>query len=207
MTRLILIRHSETDYNLQNRYCGFSDPLLNSKGIWQSEKLAAELKAGEVDKVYASDLKRAYETAAIIFKGNRIEKRENFREMNFGIFEGLTYEEIIQRYAKLYRDWLNNPSKVKIPHGEGLTELKRRVKECLSSILFRDKGKIITVVTHGGPIRIILCAALKYSLKDFWQIRQDIAALNIIEYSEKMEPYVVKMNDTSHFLSEDKIVL
>jgi len=197
MTRLILIRHGETDFNLQNRYCGFSDPPLNSKGIEQSEKLAAELEAIGVDKVYASDLKRAYETAAIIFKGNSIEKTENFREMNFGIFEGLKYEEIVQRYSKFYRDWIDNPLKVQIPKGEGVRDLSKRVKGRLYSIISRYKDRTIAVVTHGGPIRVILCDALKYGLDMFWQIEQNIGALNIIEYSKKLEPHIVKVNDTS----------
>lgn len=207
MARLILIRHGETDYSSESRYCGYSDPPLNKKGIWQVKKLAERLKRLNVDKVYSSDLKRAAKTAKIIFKDKSIEESQDFREINFGIFEGLKYEEIIKKYPKLYRTWLDNPTKVKIPKGEALKDLSKRVRKRLSLILFQHKDGKIVLVTHGGPIRVILCDALKFSLEAFWQIEQDIGALNIIEYSEKSEPRVIKMNDTSHLLIKEKIAL
>ena len=202
VTRLILIRHGETDYSLQNRYCGFSNPSLNNKGIWQSKKLADGLGDLSPVKVYSSDLKRAYETAKIIFRNNSIEKVVDLREMNFGLFEGLKYEEIVRKYPKLYRDWVDNPEKIKIPNGESLSDLRKRVKERLSFILSQQEGKTLAVVTHGGPIRVILCDALKSDLNMFRQIGQKIGALNIIDYAEESSPVVVKMNDTSYLSAE-----
>jgi alpha-ribazole phosphatase len=207
MTRLILIRHCETEYNLENRYCGFSNPPLNNKGIWQSKILARRLRDIRINKVYSSDLKRAYEIAKIVFKDNSIEKVADFREMNFGLFEGLRYEEIIKIYPKLYRGWLNNPIKVKIPNGESLEDLSKRVKERLHFILSQHKDRTIVLVTHGGPIRIILCDALKFGLKMFWQIEQEIGALNIIHYVKDRKPVVVKMNDISHLSIKKELSL
>lgn len=207
MTRLILIRHCETEYNLENRYCGFSNPPLNNKGIWQSKILARRLRDIKINKVYSSDLKRAYEIAKIVFKDNSIEKVADFREMNFGLFEGLRYEEIIKIYPKLYRGWLNNPIKVKIPNGESLEDLSKRVKERLHFILSQHKDRTIVLVTHGGPIRIILCDALKFGLKMFWQIEQEIGALNIIHYVKDRKPVVVKMNDISHLSIKKELSL
>lgn len=207
MARLILIRHGETEYNFENRYCGFSDPPLNTKGIWQSKRLANRLKSLKIDKIYSSDLRRAYQTAKIIFKNNLIEKSESFREVNFGIFEGLRYEEILKVYPELYKDWIDNPVKVKIPNGESLKNLSKRVKEKLSSIFSQYKDKTIAVVTHGGPIRVILCDALKYNLEMFWQIKQQPGALNIIDDVETSLPVVVKMNDVSHLSIKEEVVL
>jgi len=198
MPRLILIRHGETDYNSQKRYCGFSDPSLNNRGRRQSARLAESLKGWRIDKVYASDLKRTVQTAEIIFKSSIIEKIADFREMNFGLFEGLRYEEIIKEHPKLYRDWINNPLKVKIPGGESLKDLNERVKQRLSFILSQHEGKTIAVVTHGGPIRIILCDTGKFTLATFWEIEQETGALNIIDYPKGLPPVVVKMNDVSH---------
>lgn len=202
MTRLILIRHGETDYSLKNKYCGFSNPSLNDKGIWQAKKLADRLGDPSSVKVYSSDLKRAYETAKIIFKNNSIEKIADFREMNFGLFEGLKYEEIVRRYPKLYRDWVDNPEKVRIPNGEGLRDLRKRVKDRLSLILCQQPGKTLAVVTHSGPIRVILCDALKLGLNMFWQIGQETGALNIIDYAKESSPAVVKVNDISGLSTE-----
>lgn len=216
MTRLIIIRHGETEYGLQKRYCGFSDPPLNENGIRQSERLFSKLKKTRVDRVYSSDLQRALQSARIIFRKPALEQFSDFREMNFGVLEGLRYEEIINIYPKLYRDWLKYPEEIKIPQGESLEELSKRVDAKLSSILSENKGKIIALVTHGGPIRTILCNALRFDpsfslrvnpeqsrridLKMFWQIKQEIGALNIIDYSDELIPAVVKMNDTSHLI-------
>jgi len=207
MARLILIRHGETDYTSQGRYCGFSDPSLNEKGVKQSEKLAIRLKEARVDKVYSSDLKRAYESAKIIFKNNPIKEIADFREMNFGLFEGLRYEEIIKVYPKLYREWINNPLRVKIPSGEGLVELEKRVKERLSFIFSQDAGKTIALVSHGGPIRVILSEVLKCDSKMFWQVNQDLAALSIVDYPKDSQPVIVSNNDSSHLAIKKEAIL
>ena len=99
-TRLILIRHGETDYSTEKRYCGLTDVCLNKRGIEQAEGLCQKLGEEDVDKVYSSDLRRASEFAKIVFKNKEIEPAPEFREINFGIFEGLTYEEIMARYIK-----------------------------------------------------------------------------------------------------------
>jgi len=207
MTKLILIRHSETDYNLESRYCGYSNLPLNNKGIWQAQRLSVRLKDIKIDRVYSSDLKRAYQTAEIIFKNNSIERMADFREMNFGIFEGLKYEDIIKKHPKLYRNWINDPMKIKIPNGEGLKDLSKRVKERLSSILSKYEDKTLALVTHGGPIRIILCDVLKYNLKMFWQMEQEVGALNIIDYDKGFSPDIIKMNDISHLSIKEEITL
>lgn len=207
MVRLILIRHGQTDYSSQNRYCGFSNPPLNDKGIWQAEKLAVRLKDTKTDKVYSSDLIRAYQTANIIFGDNPIEKTPDLREMNFGLFEGLKYEQLVGNYPELYGDWVDNPEKIKTPNGEGLGDLSKRVEQRLSFIISQHEDRTLAVVTHSGPIRIVLCKALKFDLKMFWQIEQQFCALNIIDYAEKAQPRVVKMNDASHLSAEEKVTL
>lgn len=198
MTRLILIRHGQTDYNLQNRYCGFSDPPLNSRGIWQSGRLAACLRNIKIDKVYSSDLKRSYQTAGIIFKKHSIEETTDFREINFGCFEGLKHGEILEKYPRLYNGWMNDPETIKIPGSEGLKGLSKRVKKALSFILSQNEGKTVALVTHGGVIKLILCDALRFDLKMFWRIEQTSGALNIIDYSGELLPEVVRANDISH---------
>lgn len=207
MARLILIRHGETDYSAQNSYCGFSNPSLNSKGRWQAKRLAVRLRDIKIEKVYSSDLKRAYETAEIIFKNSSIEKLSDFREMNFGVFEGLKYEEIIEKYPGLYIKWIDNPEKIKIPDVETLKDLDKRVIRRLSFILSQHADKKIALVTHGGPIRVILCNALRYSLKMFWQIEQEIGALNIIDYAGMLPNAIIKINDTSHLSVQEETPL
>ncbi len=198
MARLILIRHGETDYNSQKRYCGFSDPSLNEKGRWQAERLAKILWNVKIDAVYSSDLRRAYETAEIIFRDNSIVKLADFREINFGVWEGLTYSEIIEKHPEIYKRWIDNPMEVNIPGGETLKDFCGRIRKKLIFVRSCHKeGETIALITHGGPIRIILCDALGYNIKEFWQVAQDIGALNIIDYPNNAKPKVIKINHTT----------
>ena len=207
MTRLILIRHGETEYNLQARYCGCSNPPLNNKGKRQSELLANRLKNQRIDKVYSSDLLRAYQSAKIIFKDMPIERTKKFRELKFGIFEGLTYEQIMKLYPVLYTQWIDDPLKVRISEGEDMEDLSKRVEQKLLSILTLHKDKTIAVVTHGGPIKVILCRLPGFGFKKFWEIGQKNGALNIIDFFEGTEPHAVKINDISHLSMEEGVCL
>lgn len=207
MTRLILIRHGETSYNSERRYCGHSNPPLNDVGMRQSNRLAVKLKGLQIDKVYASDLARAYQTAKTAFENDPIELAPDLREMSFGLFEGLNYEQITERYPTLYRDWVDNPEKVAPPNGEGLRDLSKRVREKVSSILSQHEGKTVAVVTHGGPIRIVLCDALRLDLAMFWRIEQELGALNVIDYARGATPRVIAMNDISPLSAEETLAI
>ncbi|MCX5706750.1 MAG: histidine phosphatase family protein [Candidatus Omnitrophica bacterium] len=196
MTRLLIIRHGETKYNLNRRYCGFSNPPLNVSGISQAESLAKQLKVFDIAAVYSSDLLRAIQTAEIVFPKLQIKTMLDFRELNFGIFEGLNYSEIMERYPELYRDWIKGPSNVLLPNGEEFGEFRKRVSSALSSIISLHREKTIALVTHSGPIRLILCEVLCYGFERFWEINQDNAAFSIIDYPERSAPVAVDINET-----------
>lgn len=202
--RLLLIRHGETEYNLNKRYCGFSNPPLNEAGIYQIRCLHEKFSGFKIDSVYSSDLLRAVETASIIFKDNRIEKTDKFREMNFGVFEGLTYSEIIKQYPDIYRAWVDNPSHITIPGGGKFAEFIKRIQDGLSFIIKKHRSQQIALITHSGPIRVILCKALKYEFDKFWKIEQANSALNIIDYFEDSSPIVSEMNNISHLTHKEE---
>ena len=196
---MILIRHGQTDHNIKRRYCGSNDPGLNHTGVIQAHMLKQRLKDEKIDEIYSSGQKRAYQTAEIIFSGKNIKKHDGLREMSFGIFEGMTYGQIMAGHAKIYADWVCNPSQTDIPKGENLKSLYDRVRRAMHFILScSSKNKTIAVVAHGGPNRIILCDAYEYSLEKFWQIDQDNSALNIIEYFDSGNAKVLTVNDTTH---------
>ncbi|MDO9465226.1 MAG: histidine phosphatase family protein, partial [bacterium] len=130
--KLLLIRHGESNGNAQRKFSGFQDVDLTEKGIWQAKRLARRLEGVSVDAVYCSDLKRARHTAEIIFKARGIDIKinPNFRERNFGEWEGYTFEEVKSKYG--YGDkfnlWLeNNDEKIVIPQGESLVDSNNRV--------------------------------------------------------------------------------
>lgn len=203
MTRLLLIRHGETEYNLNKRYCGFSDPPLNTSGILQVKSLAKKLKGYEVSAAYSSDLLRAKQTAEILFPGYQIKTMPDFREYNFGIFEGLTYGEIMENYLTLYRDWIDNPSGVLLPSGEEFKAFKKRVCDALISVVSSNKDGTITLVTHSGPIRLILCEARGCGFEKFWEANQGNATFSVIDYSDDCVPMAIEVDESLHSLAGD----
>ena len=197
-TRLILIRHGQTDWSLQRRYCSFTDVDLNEQGKSQAKRFTERLKRIEkIHRVYASDKKRALQFALIALKGRLVERLPELREMNFGIFEGLTHREIMNKYPDVYKKWLNNPLGTIIPRGEGLNSLANRTRKALAKILSINNNKTVAVFTHAGPIKVILCDILKLDLGKIWQIKQDLACLNVIEFYEGSSK-VHLLNDTSY---------
>lgn len=198
MTRIILIRHGETDHTLAGKYCGASNPPLNARGLRQAGKLRSGLVGIDIEKVYSSDLKRAVQTAAEVFGGRPVEETRDLGEMNFGIFEGLKHDEIMQKQADLYGRWIHSPLTVRIPGGESLEDVSNRVNRKLASFINKHPGKTIAAVSHGGPIRIILCGILNRSLNALRYIRQDAGAFNIIDFPPGCPPEIIRMNVTSH---------
>ncbi|MFH1202261.1 MAG: histidine phosphatase family protein [Candidatus Omnitrophota bacterium] len=182
-TRLILVRHGQTPYAREKRYCGLSDIGLDDKGIKEAKALRKRLCRKNIQEVYSSDLKRALDFAKIIFENSSIKSTAQLREMNFGIFEGLTYGEIMEKYPEIYTKWLNDPLITRIPRAESWVEFRRRIKRTLIKMIKLNKNKTLAIVTHAGPIRIILSDILR--TKDIWQINPDTASLNIIEYKNK----------------------
>lgn len=181
-TKLILIRHGQTDWNYQKRYSGFTDIDLNEKGKWQARQLSKRLSKEKIHKVYSSDMKRTLQFGRIVFKDMPIEEISELREMNFGIFESLTYREIMDKHSKIYRKWIDNPLGTTIPNGESLNNLARRVRKAVAKILSCNKNKTVAIFTHAGPIRVILCDILRLDLKDIWQIEPGSASISIIEF-------------------------
>jgi len=204
--KLILIRHGESDGNVKRKFSGFQDVDLTEKGVWQAKRLARRLEGVQIDSVYCSDLKRARRTAEIIFKDRGIDIITNpkFREINFGAWEGYTFEEVKAKfgYGDKFNSWLENIKvEVNIPQGESLVNLNDRVIAELSNVLKKhekiDKDETIALVCHGGTIRVILSNALNMGLKNMWNIEQYSTALNIINYYDH-KVFVALINDTSH---------
>lgn len=198
MTRLLLIRHGQTDYNLNRRYCGSSDPPLNVSGLSQAKSLAGQLKGFDIRAVYSSDLLRAAQTAGVLFCGHQIKTMPNFREFDFGIFEGLNHLEIMEKYPGPYQDWLADPLHISIPGGEKFADFKKRVDSALSLVISSNRNKTIALVTHSGPIRIILCRALGCGFQRFWAFNYDNAAYSIIAYAKGSAPKVISINSKGH---------
>jgi broad specificity phosphatase PhoE len=135
--RLILIRHGLTDDNLKKRYCGIRDVGVNKFGQQKLEEIKNKIRCLNVDTVLSSDLKRSWQTAKVIFgnKTGKIIKNPNLREINFGKWEGFTYNQILKRYPCVYKRWLEDPFAADIPQGEKLPHFVLRIKNELKKII------------------------------------------------------------------------
>ena len=195
VTKILLIRHGQTDGNARKQYCGLLDLGLNQDGRLQVEKLGRRLRKDSVQKIYSSDRKRAIESARIIFKGRRVNKISGLREINFGIFEGKSHQEIRERHADIYDRWMSDPYNNLVPEGEGLMDFQDRVTRALDKIVRANLGKTTAVVCHGGTISIILSRIS--GSRDFWELIPGSASLNIIEYVNN-KAKITLFNDISH---------
>ena len=229
VTTLYLIRHGETEGSDAKRYKGSIDVPLSENGVEQIERLSEHIvqliqnssnppsppfdkggQGGFISAVYCSPLSRALKSAEIIAKPFGIKPAEipDLRERSFGIWEGMSFDEIREKYPEEFKAWADNPMKFSPMQGESTLEVRDRVVEALDKILedrsqgvkgsrgetnnslessnprilepFFSEG--IAIVAHGGVNRIMLCHLLGIPLENIFRIEQDFAALNIIEF-------------------------
>lgn len=200
--RLILIRHGETTWNAIHRFQGFADIELSPRGRSQASSLAQSLKNEALAAIYSSPLIRARETAAEIAKYHPcpVVIEEGLKELNQGLLEGLTAEELRRDYPGFLEDWRRAPAKVRLPGGETLAELQERAWSAVQGILGRHPAGSVAAVAHSFVNLAILCRVLEIPLDHFRLLRQEASAKNIIEFSER-GPVLRCLNDTCHLAS------
>ncbi len=178
--QVLLIRHGETDSTKKRIYCGHSDPCLNREGVAQAEDVRRRLRNIVIDKVYASDLKRARDFADLIFDPPVVETSAEIREMHFGIFEDLSHKELMSDHRELYTRWIDDSGKTDIPGGETLQAFKSRVIGFYKKVIQRYNR--VAFVTHAGPIKVIL--AYLNGADDMVPIKIDTAGISVIDYED-----------------------
>ena len=199
--RLLLVRHGETDWNLARRYQSYSDVPLNQKGIRQAQYLAQRLSKEKIDAIYSSDLSRATETAILIAKKYEpllaVQCDPRLRELSFGNWEGLNYQEIQEQWHTEVNSWFADPVNVSPPNGETMTQLSARVRSALGELQSKHQDETILIVSHGGIIQVLLCMLLGVGLNRYWQFHVIPAALTEIRIYEAGAILDI-FNDTSH---------
>lgn len=194
-TTLYLIRHGVTLCNKRKQYCGRLDVPLSIDGKKQAARLHARLRGVHFDAVYTSNLKRAKQTAAIVFKEKKLIVVPDLREINFGIFEGKRYQEIVKKYPEAYEKWVADPFKYEIPRGENLTGFRKRVNTAIKKIAASNRGKTVALVCHGGTISIFLTGLMKS--RKFWEYIPESVGMSIVEF-EKGKHSIKLLNCTKH---------
>ncbi|MEW6621259.1 MAG: histidine phosphatase family protein [bacterium] len=184
MTKIILVRHGQTVWNKEEIFRGRIDIDLDETGRSQAKLLAKALGEFQIQTVYCSPLKRAVNTAIPIAKYHHLEVTidEHFIDMSYGRWEGKSLEEVKESFPALYQKWQKDPHLLKIPEGESLNEVRRRVVTRLNQLLNQHPNETIAIVSHRVINKILICALLGLDNAAFWQVKQDTACFSIFDY-------------------------
>lgn len=183
-TRLYLIRHGQVKGHEERRYNGHTDVALTDLGIEQYHQLKDRLTDSRIAACYSSDLTRCRVGADIICEPFGIQPvhRRELREVNIGIWEGLTWQEIQSRWPDDWQARLNDLVNYRVPQGENLIEVRERVMPVVAEMLERHSGQEILLVGHGGINRVILLETIGAPLANMFFVEQNYGCLNIIDF-------------------------
>lgn len=203
MKRIFLVRHGVTTLTQERRYCGVSNARLSSRGIRQSECLAGLLSDEKFTSIYTSPLERCLETTGPVARSHDIrpEPVAGLSEIDFGLWEGLTFEEIQAGYGERLKEWFDKPDDFIFPEGESVCDFRGRVLRSLDTILNgQDQGDLL-IVAHGGSIRVIICHLCGWGMGSLHSFEIAPAGLTIMEHYEE-STVVSVLNDTCHLKGE-----
>jgi len=199
LSKLLLVRHGDTQAGSSLRYWGQSDVELSAIGLRQAENLRNRLATQKIDAIYTSNLMRASVTAKTIASKHQLDiiACDELNEVNFGKIEGLTFDEVSQLYPEVAQTWLSHSLNLSFPDGENFDKFNNRVSKFLSRLDKHTPEEVILIVAHAGPLRLLLCHILGLEICHWRQFRLDFASLTILEtYSEGA--IVNLLNDVSH---------
>jgi alpha-ribazole phosphatase len=182
--RVYLIRHGESASSYGGRYYGHTDLPLSERGREQMAFWGERLLRMPPQKIYCSDLARSRESAGVLACQWSLDPIvwPDLREINMGLWEGLSYEEINLLHPERAAQWGTGSLAFRFPQGEGLRQLKTRVLRAYRRLIEENPDAVLAIVGHAGPNRVILCQALGISLRYFWRLGQDYGGLSIIDY-------------------------
>lgn len=199
-TRLLLLRHGQTELSVQRRYSGRGNPALTEAGRRQADAAARYLaQRGGISAVFASPLQRAYDTAAAAAKalGLDVTVDDDLIETDFGSWEGLTFAEAAERDAELHGRWLRDTSSVP-PGGESFDAVTDRVLRARDRIVAAHQGTTVLVVSHVTPIKMLLREALDAGPGILYRLHLDLASLSIAEFYSDGASSVRLVNQTAY---------
>ena len=202
MTRLFLVRHGETDWNVEGRAQGQTDTRLNDTGYLQAERVASRLSSVTFVAAYSSDLSRVVDTASPILRGRDVPltTMPELREKNFGEWEGMTFDEIGSRYPEQHARLFSIDTDFAPPGGESDLQVFHRagiVSERIYEACGDEEGNIL-VVSHGGMLYALIAYLLHLSAEEVWRFRLDNSGLSIISLYQDDGVVMELFNDTCH---------
>jgi alpha-ribazole phosphatase len=216
MTKIILVRHGQTAWNMDGRFMGQLNIPLDETGLRQAELVAQRLRRLRPDAMYASDLRRAWQTAEAIQRAMSadgsagavpdITPEPRLREMAFGDWQGLTYAEIQTRDPEGVKAWESDLGSFCPPGGESLGQMANRIELALRDILKRHPDQTVLVVAHGGSLQTLITLATGQTADKMWQFPLKNTSISEIEFYPN-EGLITLLNDTCHLngLAEQRV--
>ncbi len=199
MSKLLLVRHGETEMNSSQRYWGKTDVALGASGLKAAESLRDRLAGQNIDFAYASALRRALETAQTIVSTHNLKviSCPELNEIDFGQMEGLDFNEVNGKFPEVARLWMLRSPDLAYPDGESLHQLDQRVIEFRKHLAKYSADEVILIVAHSGVLRTLICQILGLEAAARWKIRLDLGSLSIVDtYPDAA--ILSLLNDTSH---------
>ncbi len=184
MTRIFLVRHGQTAWNVGEIFRGRADVPLDETGLKEADLAGEALKDETIHAIYSSPLKRSVQTAEGIAKCQNlpVQTLEAIIDISYGEWEGKENAEVKQKYPDLYKLWLTEPHKVRFPGGETLDEVRTRTMSAIEKLVKKHQDESIVLVAHRVPNKVISCAVLGLDNSHFWRIKQDTASTNLFIY-------------------------
>lgn len=197
MKTIYLVRHGQTAYNKARMFQGHTNVPLNEEGLAAAQILKKRLQDIPLAKIYVTDLVRTRQTAEPTARDHQItiEEVPALKEICFGEWEGLTFEEINARWPAEFKAVFNHPSQAKVVGGEGFFEVQKRAWQAFQQLVEKQgEDTSILVVSHGGAIRMVLCALLEIPIDNMWKITLDNVSVTKI-YKDKNRLGLVYLNN------------
>ena len=202
MPRLILIRHGQTDWNIEKRVQGGGE--MNALGRAQAAALAERLRAESVAAVYSSPALRARQTARILAQPHilTVRQRSDLRDIDYGSYGGKYTADVQRQDPDLWKQWVEARHTVQFPDGEGLPDMRRRMERFLSSIAENDSAETLLAITHDSPIRAAVSIALGVDDSHHHQFVVQVASMTVLEVTQA-GCQLLGFNDTDHLKDVD----
>lgn len=204
MGKIYLIRHGETDANINFRFQGHTNNSLNSKGLQQAKELGHYYENIALDAVYSSSMLRAQQTAEPLAALNGIQTQtfDELKEICFGKWEGLAFDEIKAKWSEEFDRFFQEPAKCRVPGGESFEDVAERVRSVCSKIVEDSGDKNIAIVSHGGVIRIQLCLLLGLDINKMWMFGVHNASTTCI--GRWRDSFTIEYVNDTHYLKDNK---
>lgn len=196
MTEIVLVRHGETESNVRGTYLGWTDVPLNETGMLQALAAREKLIDEDFDVCISSPLIRALNTAQIILKGRKLEiiTDDRLKERNFGVWDDLTYDEIVNGYPLEHKKWLEDLNNYEVANGESFSGSYRRIVGFADYLADKYKDQKVLVVTHSGCIRKFLAYLTGMGIDGVWHFKVDNAKINRVEINDEGYAYIASLN-------------